>query len=89
MTPPQKLDISKMLKWYWHHSCFVSVKCHFSTQQRAACLTVSLQCITYSLICTGADTFENIQFPHCRKHYKKRKSETWFESESFECTSEG
>ena len=63
VTPPQKLDISKMLKWYWHHSSFVSVKYHFYKQQRSVCLTVSCQCIAYSLICTGADTFENIQLP--------------------------
>jgi hypothetical protein len=93
VTPPHKLDISKMLKWYWHHSNFVSVKCHFYTQQNICMFNsiISMHCIQFNVYRRRYIWKYTIpsQIIHCRKQYEKRKNETWIDSESFECTREG
>ena len=77
-----------MLKWYSHHSSFVSVKCHFYTQYRYV-QSASFQCIVYSLICTDADTFIPMQFGderfkvECNVKSERTKNELKFNLDNF------
>ena len=80
VTPPQKLDIRKRLKWYWHTAKICRFNCIIAMHY--------IQFNMYRRRYIWKYTIPS-RIIHCRKQYEKRKSEKLIESESFECTSEG